>query len=153
MFKDGNQIRCINNIDNKFLELGKIYTFKSYDIYIDYNIFLYLEEIPNHYFFSFRFELVKEKNVNDQFNNKYVVDEILIRTKYINENVSLKNSINAGFSEGSGYYIEFPYNSYTKMMIKRKYYLNTKTYAQIGYLLNRYKELFLNEMFVFGKEN
>lgn len=72
--------------------------------------------------------------------NKENATKLLKRVARFNTGKPLKNQIQTGFSEGRGYFFEFPDNDLTAMLFNKRVYLNAKNYTEIGFLINRYEE-------------
>jgi hypothetical protein len=51
------------------------------------------------------------------------------------------DGFNVAFSEGKGWYVDFPDNTFTHMLMRKRYFINAKSFSYINFLLNRYEEL------------
>lgn len=78
--------------------------------------------------------------------NKNIVANTMKQVTAINELLNLENWIAVGFNEGRGYYIEFPDNDFTHMLMRKRFYVNKGNETHVNFLLNRYEKGFSEEM-------
>jgi len=80
-------------------------------------------------------------------NNSMIVARVVGRISLINEFLKLENWIEVGYNEGKGFYLGLPENDFTHMLMKKRYYINAGTESAVNFLLNRYEEVFMEEVF------
>ena len=63
---------------------------------------------------------------------------IILKVQEINGLLSADNQIAIGFREGRGYYIELPDNIFTSILDKKKYYITSKTFSNVNFILKKF---------------
>lgn len=80
-------------------------------------------------------------------NNSMIIARVMGRISVINEFLKLENWIGVDYNEGKGYCLILPENDFTHMLMKKRYYINAGTESAVNFLLNRYEEVFMEEVF------